>query len=93
MKHLLYILLIIGSLFSSEITNRTLIHINALFPNAISIQQSMYQIPKTQIKMMKFALLVATVAGKRAKFSDLGHRKLRGCPCCDPDQIFGSPDD
>ena len=35
----------------------------------------------------------ATVAGKRAKFSDLGHRKLRGCPCCDPDQLFGSPDD
>ena len=53
MKHLLYILLIIGSLFSSEITNRTLILINALFPNAISIEHSMYQIPKTQIKVIQ----------------------------------------
>ena len=53
MKHLLYTLLIIGNLFSSEITKRTLTLINEVFPEAISIEHSMYQIPEKQIKMIQ----------------------------------------
>ena len=53
MKHLLYILLIIGNLFSSEITDRTLALINDFFPNAISIEHSIYQIPKKQLKAIQ----------------------------------------
>jgi len=58
MKHLLYTLLIIGNLFSSEITKRTLTLINEVFPEAISIEHSMYQIPEKQIKMIQSPHLI-----------------------------------
>ena len=53
MKHLLYILLIIANLHSSEITKKTLNVINEMFPTAISIDHSIYKIPKKQLNTIQ----------------------------------------
>ena len=50
MNHLIHIVLIIGTLYSSEITNKTLNVINEMFPTALSIDHYMYKIPKKQLK-------------------------------------------
>ena len=53
MKHLIHIIIIIGTLYSSEITNKTLNIINEMFPTALSIDHSMYIIPKKQLKAVQ----------------------------------------
>ena len=51
MNYLLYTIILVSSLISSEIMNNTLDIIQDVFPGSISIEHSMYEIPKESIKI------------------------------------------
>lgn len=53
MNYLLYTIILVSSLISSEIMNNTLDIIQDVFPGSISIEHSMYEIPKESIKKIQ----------------------------------------
>ena len=53
MNYLLYTIILVSSLISSEIMNNTLDIIKDVFPESISIEHSMYEIPKESINKIQ----------------------------------------